>query len=253
LIAISGNLPPVSHKRMFNAVLDRKNFGGQRSQPTMAAAKEPAMKKNIETLRTLFAASRLAGRKILGGSESRAQAIVLETTNDALVAFLRGYRWLETDYKEHERPTDINLQIEFLQKEKHEIEDWLIVAPQRRDSFGPPLKVERVGDMTVKQRKRSEEGRGFQVFGEPVHRTIADFLAGIATEKAGLAEPNEETRALKNNHRGILLLYPVRENESRMISIGFELFFPKNNIPFELGFRVRRKTGEIVVPSAASD
>jgi hypothetical protein len=37
-------------------------------------------------------------------------------------------------------------------------------------------------------------------------------------------------------------LYPVREDESDEISIGFELLFPGNRLPFDVNFTVRRKT-----------
>ena len=186
----------------------------------------------------------------LGGTSSEntaldATAIVFETSNDELVAFLKHYRWLETEYEYPDRPTDTNLQIEFLEREKHEITGWLILAPQRRESFGQPLTV-RGSALTVKQRSRTETKR-FSVFGEPVHRTIADFLAGIETGTSELTKPNAQTTSLRNEHRGVLLLYPVREEEKGDVSIGFELFFPENTAQFDLSFTVRRRSEQIVV------
>lgn len=254
LIAVSGSLPPTAGNKMFNAVLASKNFGGQRSMLTLMPAKPSAMDTNIKTLANLIAASKTLGAKTLGGTFANgkridAPAVVLEATNGRLVEFLRNYRWLETDYTHPERPTDAALQIEFIEKAQHEIESWLIVAPQRKISFGPPLRVKAVGDLAVKERHRNE-GRGFQVFGEPAHRTIAEFLAAIEPGTSILTTPNEATKALRNEHRGVCLLYPVREDPADTTSIGFELLFPKNDISYDVNFTVRRKSekDQVVVP-----
>jgi hypothetical protein len=161
-----------------------------------------------------------------------------------VIEFLESYRWHESEYKHTERPSDTNLQIEFLQKQKHGIASWLVLAPQRKISFGSPFDVKGVGPLSVKERHRTDEGRGFQVFGEPVHRAIAEFLAGVQLEKdkPRLVSPNKTTAALRNTSRGILLLYPVREDEADEVSIGFELLFPENNLPYDLNFTVRRKS-----------
>ncbi len=255
LISISGNLPPVARNKMFNAVLDKKNFGGQPSMLTKTAAKPGAMKENRETAEAFLKSAEALGRTLLGGISTNgkpleATAVLLEAGNGEIVKFLKEYRWLESDYKEKgKRPLDTNLQIEFLTKEKHEISSWLIVAPQRVDSFGERLKFGKV-ELAVKRRRRIE-GRGFQVFGEPQHRAIAYYLMGIKTEGAMLTHANDATKSLQNRHRGVMLLYPVRENESGDVTIGFELFFPENKLPFELGIRARKKTDAITVDASA--
>jgi hypothetical protein len=148
------------------------------------------------------------------------------------------------------RPADVSLQIEFLAKENHGIGSWLIVAPQRKSSFGSPLCLNGTTDLAVKERHRGA-GRGFQVFGEPMHRVIAEFLAGVEPGKSKLGDPNDATEALHNLHRGIFLLYPVREDEQDKIkvSIGFELLYPINGLGFDISFTVRRKaeSSKIVV------
>ena len=84
-------------------------------------------------------------------------------------------------------------------------------------------------------------------YGEPDHRIIADFLSGIRSSKSELAQPNALTKSLRDEHRGVCLLYPVREQERGKVSIGFELFYPENRIPFDLNIGPRFKTEEIVV------
>jgi hypothetical protein len=246
LISDSGSLPPTSKSKMFNAILASKNFGGQRSMLTLTPSKSPTMSANVETVGRFLAASRALGVMSLGGTSSdkrklEAPAIVLAATNSQLVEFLKQYQWLESEYGPGERPTDTNLQIEFLAEKKHGIKSWLIVAPQRQVSFGSALPMKGVGDFAVKERHRVA-GRGFQVFGEPSHRVIGEFLAGIEPGKSKLAQPNEATISLHKANHGVFLFYPVREEKSGMVSIGFELLFPENKLPFDANFTVRRKT-----------
>jgi hypothetical protein len=244
LISVSGTLPPTAGNKMFNAVLATKNFGGQWSMLTLTPAKPPAMDENIKALENLLTAATSLGKLRLGGQqdngdEAGADAIVSEATTAHVIAFLTAYRWLETEYPYPERPADAELQIEFLQKQSHGIASWLVVAPQRRTSFGPPLQVASV-HYAVKKRRRVD-GRRFQVFGEPAHRCIAEYLTGVDTKEPRLTLPNADTEALRYKHRGVLLLYPVREEQTGKVSVGFELIFPNNDLPFDVNFTVRRK------------
>ena len=107
----------------------------------------------------------------------------------------------------------------------------------------------KIGEMTAKERHREERGRGFQVFGEPGHRMIAKYLAGItrSLSKGWLEIPNNETTRFGKTKHGVLLLYPVRETPLGPISIGFEIFFPPNSLPFDLNFTVRRRAEQDMV------
>src|SRR5206468_2075217 len=97
-----------------------------------------------------------------------------------------------------------------------------------------------VGQFAVKERHRVA-GRGFQVFGEPVHRIIAEYLAGVEPGQSAV-KPNSETEALRTNRYGVLLLYPVREDLQDHVSIGFELQFPPNHLGFDMNFTVQKKS-----------
>lgn len=257
MISVSGSLPPTASNKMFNAILAKKNFGGERSMLTLAPVKADSMDRNIHTVKALLRSAKSLGTERLGGlsSENKAvqfNAIILEASNGGLVEFLKDYRWLETDYKFPGRPTDVGLQIEFLEQQKHGIQGWLIVAPQRQVSFGDPLLVEGLGKFAVKERHRNE-GRGMQVYGEPDHRTVSEFLAGIAPGSSKLTQPNSSTGSLRNVHRGVILLYPVREQEKDGITIGYELLFPNNDLPYEINFSVRQGgKSQIVVQRVAA-
>jgi len=256
LISMTGQLPPTSRNKMFNAVLVSKNFGGQWSMPTLAPRKSINIEKNIESLKNLLQTSTPLRPVDLGGVDDEGKAIripsfLFTVSSKSLVKFLKEYRWIETDCSYPERPVTINLQIDFLEKQKHEIQEWLFVAPQRRSSFGSPLELGSTGTFAVKQRHRVE--RGFGVYGEVAHRMIAKYLTDLVNgDKNGLGHPNNDTVCLQNHRRGIIMFYPVREAETDEISIGFELLFPMNNLPQEIHFSVRKKNEEdkVVVDKA---
>jgi hypothetical protein len=247
LIAISGNLPPTSRNKMFNAVVAKKNFGGRWSMPTLTAATEGNLEFNVQTLsRLIKSGTRLTVESLdaLISDDDTPVSIscaVFRASNTELVQFLSDYRWLEDEFKHPNRPSEITLQIEFLKRPEHEIESWLIIAPQRQESFGPPLRIND-REFAVKNRSRIN-GRGFKVFGESRHRTMAEFLAGIKFDDAPwVRTPGPAAKELASKKNAVMLLYPVRESEERPISVGFEMLFPANNLPFDLGFTVRRKS-----------
>jgi hypothetical protein len=261
LISVIGSLPPTARNKMFNAVVVKKNFGGQTSMQTLAPTVPQTLNKNIQAMTEFIVNSKPVGKFVLGGTSAKQRdvavtAIVRKAANNNLISFLKSYRWLESEFPYPKRPADTELQIEFLEKQNHGISSWLIIAPQRKVSFGSPLSIAEVGSLMVKERHREEEGRGFQVFGEPLHRIVARFFAGIdpGNGKDKLASPNRHTAELQGEKRGVILLYLVREGETEPISVGFELFFPPNDLPFDFDFTVRRESekAKIVVDEAAA-
>jgi hypothetical protein len=245
LIFISGNLPPTARNKMHHAIVANKNFGGRWSMPTLAATGTKSIEANQSSLRNMLAAGTALGEKTLGGKldngrPANANCLLYDVPNEQVIRFLEAYRWLETDYSDSERPADVALQGEFLEKADHGIRSWLVVAPQRKLSFGKELRLEGIAPLKVKERHRVL-GRGFAGFGEPVHRVVAEYLAGITdSEKSKLIAPNLATAALADGHRGVFVLYPVRETEGDVASIGFEMLFPKNRLQYDLHFTVRK-------------
>src|SRR5262249_9469695 len=152
---------PTAGNKMFNALLASKNFGGRWSMLTLAPNQPRTMEKNVETLTALLDSATARGGKTLGGTTSKekkitAEAFILEATNAQVVTFLEAYRWIEDVYKHPERPTDASLQIEFLEQQKHGITSWLIIAPQRKISFGEAEEMGKSGKFAVKTRQRVE-------------------------------------------------------------------------------------------------
>ena len=248
LIAVCGNLPPTARNKMFNSVVASKNFGGRVSMLTLAPAERNAMASNLRAMRTLMRKSAATNADVLGGrtvrGETLAESVLVRTVSSSdLIGFLDAYQWLEHEFTYPDRPTDAALQLDFLRTQPHGIDDWLVIAPQRRTSFGKALPVPGVGPMTVKERHRTLNKGGFQVFGEPSHRHVARYLAGLTPEpgKNGLLVPDSQTKRLFRTNRGVMLVYPVREARTGAVTVGFELFFPENDLPYDVNFTVRRK------------
>jgi hypothetical protein len=255
LISVAGNLPPTSRNKMFNAVLATKNFGGERAMPTLFPTGARSMNRNIAATRALLSSATTLKRIGVGGTSDvgdkvRVDSLVCSVSTADIIAFLESFHWLESDFTFPQRPADTTLQIEFLRTSQHEIASWLIIAPQRERSFGRPLRLSGVQEFAVKERHRAEGGRGFQVIGEPDHRLVANYLSGIRP-RAGtniLNAPNGETSRLRQDHLGVLLLYPVREVPNQDVTIGYEVFFPNNDLPFDITFTVRSNTHDVTIP-----
>jgi hypothetical protein len=248
LISVSGQLPPTSRNKMFNAVIEDRNYGGRWSQPTLIANGSIGLTKNTEALVGLIQQSRSRALVLLGGqtrSPNRRNTIsvpcwVFEVDTPEVMDFLSRFHWQETKYKYPDRPIDIELQLEFLTRQNHGIKSWRVIAPQRKVSFGKPLIADNATSLTAKQRKRLDSGV-FQNFGEPAHRITAEFLTGLnKVDKEYIVKPSQETSELMDPHRGVLLVYPVRETEQDSLSVGFEMLYPKNNLPFTINFTVQR-------------
>jgi hypothetical protein len=257
LVSISGSIPPTSKNKMYSADRVSKNYGGQLSMLTLAPKNDKYMKANRHALEALLESADSLGNKILGGLLVGSEKVTLRSrvwraSNEQLKDFLKAYHWLEDDFKYPARPPEAALQLEFLSKQKHGIGSWLIVAPQRLNSFGDELILADKTRLTVKRRDRTV-GRGFQVFGEPQHRIVADYLADVKSKRARLVSPNPATAELQDKNRGVCLLYTVRQRETDAITVGFELLFPANDLPFEIAFRARTKDDEAPNEAAPAD
>ena len=212
----------------------------------MLPFKGPNIKANSDSLSSLLKRSAVKPLSTLGGvyrdgkvSEWKAKLFTVNTAE--IIGFLESFRWLETEYDNNERPADIGLQAEFLRNADHGISSWLIIAPQVDKSTGSAWKTN-TGDVTLSVKKRGRTGAKdsrFKVFGEPHHRAVSEFLIMRRDCKKPFKNPNAFTIEIQNKHQGIMLLYPVRENEASPVSIGFELLFPHNNLPFDVNFTVR--------------
>jgi len=264
LIQVTGQMRPTARNKMFNAIIRSRNYGGRWSQPTLVAADTAGIRANHEALRKLLCASKPVGDKSqLKGIrsddvEEQFTAHLYKSKVPDVLHFIQSFHWLRDDYSYPTRPADIGLQIEFLEKQAHEITSWLVLLPQRHDSWGPPFVLdETLPPLSVKKRKRIEK-RGWQQFGEPIHRRFSSWLSRVApsSKSVSLKSAEEPARSLQDRHMGILLIYPVREEEadSTQAALGYEVLYPENKLGFDINFSVRKKSDpEAVVIPRESD
>jgi hypothetical protein len=256
LIAVAGSLLPTSRAKMWNAEIVSTNYGDRWFMPTRMPARKEQKDHNSDLARQLWDQAADLGDLTLGGrydvdGTRLWPAKLRQTTVDACLSFLTHFEWLKGTPR-----TDVDLQKRFLKATDHPhgITSCLIVAPQliapRQDGPAP------WNGLSVKRRKRTFSG-AFQGFGEPLHRSVADYLTGrinrLAEKPANyLVESNNETMALRDDHRMIVLLYPVQPAGERDVTIGFEVLFPSNNGPQGTSFRTTIPGAGPVVSSPAA-
>jgi hypothetical protein len=174
---------------------------------------------------------------------------VRETTVGEFITFLSRFEWLRGG-----SPNEKELHKNFLRDPNNGITSCLLLAPQlaRRPVEGR----EWIDGMTVKRRRRLLGG-AFNGFGEPLHRGAADFMTGRPLRMSEppanpLVEPSADTAALRNDHRMIVLLYPVLPEGEGTITIGFEVLYPHNDADRGIYIRtIRHDAGPAIrVPDA---
>jgi hypothetical protein len=240
-------LPPTSPNKMFNAVQTFVNFGGQTIERTSPATDSPGREFNVKLLARLFADAEpdRKGIKLSTNDEEESfDAVMAVQTNKSVGIFLKDFKW-----EAGAAPRDWPLVTEFVSG-KHgdpQIESWLIVAPQRKSS---PHGVLRLGEHDLRIKRRGRTGNRFLVFTEPAHVQFAKWAAGLIPGSAG----NATTSSLFAPKRAVMLVYPVISatelGSSAGPSIGFALYFPKNQIRRQVIFspRDQSRPNDIVVP-----
>jgi hypothetical protein len=182
------------------------------------------------------------------GSISPYTSEVLTSEPDAarVLAFLKSYRWLRD-----EMPASIIRQTEYLEGKAGPsgITGWHVLAFQSDKSFGDVFNAAGQ-DFNCRKRSRTKTLR-FGAYSEPNHRAIAAYLAGTDNNRS-VRNPNTAMATMKEPTRAILVFYPVRQEITEPVTIGFGLLFPKNSLAVQLRFSVRdlRQPNAITVPLA---
>lgn len=109
------DLPPTSRNKMFNAKIASKDLAGEWTEKTSAPTTRAHLKENLNSLRRLLRLTRLGEKVVLSmqtkeGVNRSGAAIVGGVAGDAVLTFLRKYRWaggrqpidLEMEYIERE-------------------------------------------------------------------------------------------------------------------------------------------------------
>ena len=154
-----------------------------------------------------------------------------------MITFLKAYRWYDEKSPELKFGNPLRLQLEFLEGSAGDpgIDRWLILSPEISKPQGS-FELEGA-DLNVVYRSRQSPSR-FNTYNDKTHRAFARHLAG-PTE---LENASDEIEALKAPRTGVVLLYPITEkkdgSKKDVLTVGFTLLFPPNNIRNAVGFTV---------------
>ena len=254
LVPAMTRIRPTATNRMYNAVIVSQNFGGEWSESTTAPipSEAKAVLQNQQSMRDLLAAAGVNRRRLAcdivegDGTASGAafDVLVSEPDSAAVIGFLKTYRWLRDEV-----PASIIRQIEYLEGKagQNGITGWCVLAFQSATSVGTAFSAAG-SDFNCRKRSRTKTLR-FNVYSEPNHRAIAHYLTGVEHNRS-VRKPNSAMQALRNTGKAILVFYPVRQEATESMTIGFALLFPKNVLPFQLTFSVRdpRQPNAVTVP-----
>ncbi|MBZ9654014.1 Z1 domain-containing protein [Phyllobacterium lublinensis] len=243
-------LRPTAANKMRNAVVDYRNFGGELAESTIAPTDSAAIEHNNKILATMVH-GQIATQRTLraltrsGLRELRVMTIPVKTQE--LMHFLNAYRWYDPKSRDARAGNPLALQIEFLKGDAgdHEIDDWIVLGPKIDGARGSHRLAGK--DFDVVYRSRRDDNR-YNTYNDPVHRSFAEHICGQAT----LPSANDALNELRSVHRGVIIYYPITEEEKPKgaksvkpaippFTVGFTLLFPKNNIHKTLSFSVRKK------------
>ena len=234
-------LRPTAANKMRNARITFRNYSGELSESTFAPNDDTARKKNIEALRELVGDAEAAHVTISGTQKSGPKSLgatLFETTPDRMVTFLESYIWYDEKSPDAVLGNPLRLQVEFLRKSAGDpgIDRWVILCPRISNPQGT-FKLAGA-DLDVVIRTRQSESR-YNTYNDPVHRGFARHIAG--PDK--LAKPSATLESLARPRTAVMILYPISEKKGQgqreVVTVGFTLLFPKNNIRNAVGFTVR--------------
>lgn len=229
-------LAPTARNKMYNAKIAFRNFGGSRSERTIAPTRssEGAMNENIarDLLRKCNWAQETFEYKAEGKRQSF-EAWCGSTTTTAMLDFLKGYVW-------EGGGNVLANEIEYLEGKEGdpELDRWVVIAPLtkgEKDSW-PSKKDRDIPSFPVRMRTRV--GRRFKVFSEPQHVDFANFLARIDRDTINPVSKN--ISKWDQARTAVMLFYPVRDDADDFVTMGFALHFPPNQLAKQISWTVRR-------------
>ena len=233
-------LPPTAANKMFNARVSYQNFKREWVERTMLPTKNAA-KKNWSDFAGMVEGAAFTRDEIAFNVESDRNVYDVMWTiveREKVLKFLNSYRWLGTN------PHLSKREIDFIEGTGHRapgIDDWLILAPQRRISRKEWECVVNGQKISVFERKRIDKGERVGVITEPQHRLLAEYAAlGERKDKSKppITALSVQGQNLYKKRRAVMLVYPLRTSEQDQVQPGYALFFPENQIATPLVFSV---------------
>ncbi|MFH9618190.1 Z1 domain-containing protein [Streptomyces pratensis] len=212
---VSQHLPwlkPAARNKMFNAELVEIRSPGQWVEPTAYPTGAADLRHNTEAWRPALEALDPATVTLRCSSDGRddSYAAVLGTLGHAaLLGIVRDLKW--------STPAQFSPHLESLVSAGStgdSIDDWLVIVPQQTSAARVEASILGSRPLSLANRTR-RRGDLFGAISEPKHRGVVLRVAGALKDSQ---DPLVES--LARDRRGVLVLYPLVENEPRLSSSG---------------------------------
>ncbi|MGW4228774.1 Z1 domain-containing protein [Streptomyces sp. NPDC004980] len=201
-------LKPAARNKMFNAELVEIRSPGQWVEPTAYPTGAADLRHNAEMwLPALEALDPVT--VTLGCRGDSYEAVLGRLDHNALVGILCDLKWSS--------PTQFSPHLESLisaGETGSAIDDWLVIAPQQTSVRRVEASILGSRPLSLASRTR-RRGDLFGAISEPKHR-------GVVLRVAGATDDSQDpfVESLVRDRRGVLVLYPVIEEEPRLSSDG---------------------------------
>jgi len=215
-------LKPTSRNKMFNAEIKSIDYAGEWTEKTVASNLAGEMKTNLDNAGSLFNKSKISPSIEFSFINSKGKLYKLNarigiTSGEAILAFLKEYKWAVT-------LNPIRLEIDYIEmmRKKNKFNSWHILLPQLQSPQSWKLPNTNFNDLSIVERKRSDTR--FSAYSDPAHRDVASFLSGCSK----LQGANGKLQRYRNFEIPVLLMYFVKEKdvENSGITVGFGIHYP---------------------------
>ncbi|MFI9036045.1 Z1 domain-containing protein [Streptomyces sp. NPDC053726] len=214
---VSQHLPwikPSARNKMFNAELVEIRSPGQWVEPTAYPTDAADLRHNAEVWRPVLESLdsnpvTLTCSSLEHGRSDDYEALLGTVGHDALLKILCDLRWFA--------PTQFSPHLESLITTGESgpgIDDWLVIVPQQTSVRRTEATIFGSRPLSLAHRTR-RRGDLFGAISEPKHRGVALRVAGALKDSG---DPMVES--LVRERRGVLVLYPVVEDEPRLSAGG---------------------------------
>jgi hypothetical protein len=219
---VSAHLPhikPTSANKMYNARLAERESAGEWQEPVAYPTAAAGLRHNTglwtSVLESLSTETKEFSHPDGDRGQYRFSALTGRLDADEFLELVSDLRWSDDGkFLPH---------LAFLRKITHsearKVDDWMILAPQH--NRGNRFKLGESGRTYSWFARKRRRGPLFGAIGDPKHRPAALRIAG-AIPTAG----NAATESLKAPRRGVVLLYPVVEEDNRLAVEGADSIDP---------------------------
>jgi hypothetical protein len=264
---------PTARNKRWSSKLVFRNFGGEWIQKTLISDLSDTYGHNKDLVASLVEKrySGSVGNETgdwenfdlkIGPKSNSFRSIWFEVSHQDMLDFLGSYKWATSKSgKDAASFNPMEVELEFLRGVKTDneifdtdpqIDSWIVLMPQVENDW-THVKIGNLTSSVIERVQITRDGpeakfeRPYKVLGEPRHRPVAEFIAGVRSKKIETGPPIEANTALEllgnGKRRGVMLLFFIGprsddENYDKTVprSVGFELLPPDNSARKTLGY-----------------